>query len=166
LCSMTDAARRGCRGNLVALALSRSEGATEVGFATALLERALGKPLMDFGVHVSDGGGHESTLGLLEALKAGGLSFGGFADDESGKHPTRWKTLEYALGPLLFRWPKGGLEENVFAATPDAKLESSMADPKGERTGMRRQTLTLRLEIQANTFADVAAGRVAEVVEI
>lgn len=38
-----------------------AEGATEVGFATALLERALGKPLTHFGLHVSDGGGHETT---------------------------------------------------------------------------------------------------------
>jgi putative ATP-dependent endonuclease of OLD family len=61
---------------------------------------------------------------------------------------------------LLFRWPKGNVEENVFAATPDARLESLMVDPKSERTGMRRQTLTLRLGIEAKTFAEVvtAAG--------
>lgn len=135
-----------------------AEGATEVGFSSALLERALGNPLIHFGVHVSNGGGHEFTLELLEGLKAGGLSFGGFADDEDGKHPTRWKTLGDALGRLLFRWPKGCLEENVFAVAPDATLESLMADPNGERTGIRRQTLTLRLGIQAKTFAEVAAA--------
>jgi hypothetical protein len=135
-----------------------AEGWTEVGFVSALLERALGKPLTHFGVHVSNGGGHEPTLELLEALKAGGLSFGGFADDEGGKHPTRWNTLEAALGPLLFRWPKGCLEENILAVTPEMKLEGLMADPRGEWTGMRRQTLALRLGIEAKTFAEVAAA--------
>ena len=133
-----------------------AEGATEVGFTTALLERALGKPLTHFGVHVSNGGGHEHTLELLEALKSGGLSFGGFADNEGGKHPTRWKKLEDELGPLLFRWPKGCLEQNLFAVTPGGKLEGLMIDPMGERTGMRRQTLALRLGIEAKTFAEVA----------
>ncbi|MGH7121846.1 MAG: hypothetical protein ACREFP_23110, partial [Acetobacteraceae bacterium] len=71
-------------------------------------------------------------------------------------HPARWKALEDALGPLLFRWPKGCIEENIFAATPDAKLEGLMADPKGERTGMRRQTLTLRLGMEAETFGKAA----------
>ncbi len=135
-----------------------AEGVTEVGFASVLLERAVGKPLTHFGVHVSNGGGHEFTLELLEALKAGGLGFGGFADDEDGKHPTRWKTLEEALGPLLFRWARRCLEENVFAVTPDAKLESLMADPLGGATGMRRQTLAMRLAIEAKTFAEVAAA--------
>lgn len=135
-----------------------AEGLTEVGFAGALLRRALGAPLSQFGVHISNGGGHEYVLDLLEALRAGGLSFGGFADDENGKHPTRWKALEEALGPLLFRWPKGCLEENLFGATPDAKLEALMADPAGERTGMRRQTLALRLGIEAKTFGDLAAA--------
>ena len=65
-----------------------AEGATELGFTTAILERAFGSALEQHGVHVSDGGGHETTLGILEALAAGGLRFGGFADDE-GKHPTR-----------------------------------------------------------------------------
>src|SRR5262249_26760007 len=127
-------------------------------FASVLLQRALGAPLTQFGVHISNGGGHEFALELLEALKAGGLTFGGFADNEEGKHPTRWKTLEDVLGPLLFRWPKGCLEENVFAVTPDAKLEALAEDPQGERTGMRRQTLTLRLAIQAKAFAEVAAA--------
>ena len=41
---------------------------TECGFVSALLEKALGSSLEQHGVHVSDGGGHESTLVLLEAL--------------------------------------------------------------------------------------------------
>ena len=62
-----------------------AEGATEVGFVTAFLERALQSSLQQHGVHVTDGGGHETTLALLEALADGGLLFAGFADDE-GKH--------------------------------------------------------------------------------
>jgi putative ATP-dependent endonuclease of OLD family len=133
-----------------------AEGATEVGFVTVLLERALGNPLAHFGVHVSDGGGHEKTLELLEALKAGGLSFGGFTDNESGKHPVRWKALEEQLGRLLFRWSTGSLEENIFAAVPEEQLEALMIDPGGKWTGMRRQTLARRLKIEARTFAEVA----------
>lgn len=135
-----------------------AEGATEVGFANALLARALGKSPSECGVHVSNGGGHELTLEVLEALKSGGLSFGGFADDEDGKHPTRWNAVEVALGPLLFRWRKGCLEQNILAVTPDAKLESLMSDPVGDRTGMRRQTLAMRLGIEAKTFAEIAAS--------
>lgn len=135
-----------------------AEGLTEVGFASVLLQRALGAPPTQFGVHISNGGGHEFTLELLEALKTGGLSFGGFADEEVGKHPARWTALNDALGPLLFRWPKGCLEENVFGVTPDAQLEALMVDPLGERTGMRRQTLALRLGIEAKTFTELAAA--------
>jgi putative ATP-dependent endonuclease of the OLD family len=86
-----------------------------VGFVTALLERALGTSLGHFGVHVSNGGGHETSLELLQALKFAGLNFGGFADNEDDKHPTRWKVLADSLGRRLFRWPQGGLEENVLA---------------------------------------------------
>ena len=86
------------------------------------------------------------------------MSFGGFADDEDGKYPQRWKTLEDALGRLLFRWPKGCLEENIFAALPDEKLEDLMVDPQGERTGMRRHTLALRLGIEGKTLAEVRAA--------
>lgn len=135
-----------------------AEGLTEVGFASILLRRALGAPLSQFGVHISNGGGHEYTLELLEALNSGGLSFGGFADDENGKHPTRWKALEEVLGPLLFRWPKGCLEENLFGVTPEGKFEALMADTFGDRTGMRRQTLALRLGLEAKTFAELATA--------
>ncbi|MGH2843959.1 MAG: ATP-dependent nuclease, partial [Solirubrobacteraceae bacterium] len=48
-----------------------AEGATEVGFSSVLLERAFGRRLTHFGIHVSNGGGHEFMLELLEALKAG-----------------------------------------------------------------------------------------------
>lgn len=131
-----------------------AEGATEVGFTVALLERALGAPLEQYGVHVSDGTGHENTLALLEALAEGGLRFGGFADNE-GKHPGRWQKLSERLGGLLFRWASLCLEENVISLVPDDLLESLMIDPEGEKTGMRRHTLAVRLEIEAKTFAEV-----------
>jgi putative ATP-dependent endonuclease of OLD family len=131
-----------------------AEGATEVGFTAALLQRALGAALEQHGVHVSDGAGHENTLALLEALAEGGLLFGGFADNE-GEHPERWKRLSERLGLLLFRWPSLCLEENVVGVVPDDKLEALMIDPEGEKTGTRRHTLALRLGIEAKTFAEV-----------
>ena len=60
-----------------------AEGATEVGFVTGLLERALGAPIHTHGIYVSDGGSNETVLDLLEALIKGGLQFAGFADNEN-----------------------------------------------------------------------------------
>lgn len=128
------------------------EGATELGFSTAILERTFGSPLEQHGVHVSDGGGHEATLGILEALAAGGLRFGGFADDE-GKHPTRWANLHTKLGALLFRWPSRCIEENIIAVVSDDKLEAFIADPAGEKTGVRLRTLADRLGTTEKDFA-------------
>ena len=121
-----------------------AEGVSELGFSTAILERALGSQLEKHGVHISDGGGHEATLGLLEALAGGGLRFGGFADDE-GKHPTRWEKAAKSLGSLLFRWASGHLEENIIGALPDDKLEALLTDSGDEKTGMRLRTLAIRL---------------------
>jgi putative ATP-dependent endonuclease of OLD family len=129
-----------------------AEGATELGFATAILERAFGSMLEPHGVHVSDGGGHEATLGILEALASGGLCFGGFADDEA-KHPTRWAKLHAKLGRLLFRWSALSIEENIIAAVPDAQLESFVADPEGVKTGTRLRTLADRLGAIDKDFA-------------
>lgn len=132
------------------------EGATEVGIATCLLERALGAALEQHGVHVTDGGGHESTLELLEALAAGGLRFGGFADDEA-KYPERWAKLITKLDKLLFRWPSLCTEDNVIAAVPDDKLESLIEDPKKEKTGMRYRTLADRLGTSDKDFGTLKA---------
>jgi putative ATP-dependent endonuclease of OLD family len=133
-----------------------AEGATELGFTTSILERAFGSPLEQHGVHVSDGGGHEATLGILEALAAGGLRFGGFADDE-GRHPTRWANLHTKLGALLFRWPSLCIEENIIAIVPDDKLEAFIADPAGEKTGVRLRTLADRLGIVEKDFPTLKA---------
>jgi putative ATP-dependent endonuclease of OLD family len=129
------------------------EGVTEVGFATTLLLGALGSPLEQAGIRIVDGCGHETTLGLLEALAEGGLSFGGFADDEKGKHPTRWKKLEESLGKLLFRWPTGCLEENIIKLVPEAELEAFIQDPTGEKTGKRLRSLQERLGAESKDFA-------------
>ncbi len=82
----------------------------------------------------------------MEALAAGGLRFGGFADDE-GKYLTRWANLNTKLGDLLFRWPSRCIEENIIAVVPDNKLEEFITYPSGEKTGGRLRILADRLEI-------------------
>jgi hypothetical protein len=133
-----------------------AEGATEVGFATTLLERAFASPLEQHGVHVSNGDGHETTLGVLEALAAGGLRFGGFADDEN-KYPERWKRLHELLGALLFRWPSLPIEPNIIGLVSDEKLEDLITDPAGVKTGMRLRTLADRLDVADKDFASLKA---------
>ena len=134
------------------------EGATEFGFVIALLEKAMGSSLEQYGIHVTDGGGHEATLGLLEALAAGRLRFGGFADDE-GQHLTRWQNVAQKLDKLLFRWQSGCIEENVINLLPDDKLEALLTDPEDNKTGMRLRTLADRLGIQGQDkdFATIRA---------
>lgn len=134
-----------------------AEGVTESGFASALLEKALGSTLQKHGVHITDGNGHEAALGLLEALSTAGLRFGGFVDDE-GKHPTRWEKLLQKQGDLLFRWKSGCLEENIIAVLPDDKLEVLLTDPKDVKTGMRLRTLQERLGTQEKDFATIKAA--------
>jgi len=131
-----------------------AEGVSEMGFATAILEKALASSLEKHGVHVSDGGGHEATLCILEALAGGGLRFGGFADDE-GMHPTRWEKLANKLGGLLFRWKSGHLEENIIGALTDDKLQALLTDPADEKTGMRLRTLAIRLGSAEKNFDTV-----------
>lgn len=97
-------------------------------------------------MYVSNGGGHEATLDLLEALAKGGLSFGGFADDE-GKYPERWKKVRDKLGELLFRWPSGCIEENIINAVINENLEKLITDSAGKKIGMRLRTLWDRLSL-------------------
>ena len=132
-----------------------TEGITEYGFVTAILEKALGSSLEQHGLHVSDGGGHENTLGLLEALAEGGLRFGGFADDEGGKHPDRWKKVAEKLDKLLFRWTSGCLEKNIINAVPDENLETLVIDLDDDKTGMRLRTLADRLGSQEKDFETI-----------
>lgn len=123
-----------------------AEGATELGFSSVLLQRAVGE-LLDYGVWISDAGGHESALELLEALADGGLCFAAMVDNE-GSWPTRWKRIEGVLGDLLVQWPDGCLEHQVLPMFERAELRSLIEDPEGTRTGLRRRSLAERLEIQ------------------
>ncbi len=133
-----------------------AEGATEFGFASALLEKAMGSSLEQHGVHVTDGGGHEATLGLLEALAAGGLRFGGFADEE-GQHPTRWQNVAQKLDKLLFRWQSGCIEENVIGILPDDKLEALLTDPEDDKAACACGRWRSGLGIQEKDFATIKA---------
>jgi putative ATP-dependent endonuclease of OLD family len=145
-----------------------AEGATEAGFTSVLLARALGAPLAQHGIHISDGGGHENTLGILEALAAGGLRFGGFADDE-GLYPERWKNLGDRLGPLLFRWPSLCIEQNIINLVSDDKLEAFIAHANSHQTGMRLRTLADRLGMEEKDYSTLktkaGAGLRAVIIE-
>lgn len=127
------------------------EGITEVGFVRALLAHALAADPLQYGIHVSSGGGNEATLGVLEALAVGGLRFGCFADEE-GTFPDRWKAVIEAQGALAFRWPSGCLETNLIVALPAEKLEDLIADPLEEKTGRRLRTLQDRLGTADKSF--------------
>lgn len=134
-----------------------AEGATEVGFAVALIERAIGTSLERHGVYVSDGVGHDATIDVLEALATSGLRFGGFADDE-GRHAERWRKLHAKLGALLFRWPSLCTEENIVALVPDDRLLDLITDPIGDRTGMRLRAMQERLGTPEKDFATLKAA--------
>lgn len=124
-----------------------AEGATETGFVTALLTRFVAS-WEDEGVHVTDAGGNESVLKLLEAMASGGLCFAGFADCEpANPSPGRWGKIKEGLGDLLFRWEEGCLEENILPLFEHEHLLRLIADPKDEKTGVRLRTLADRLDM-------------------
>lgn len=133
-----------------------AEGATEVGFISALLERTLKLPLADCGIHVTDAGSNEGALDLLEALEKAGLQFGGMADNE-GNNPARWARLKATLGNALCRWDRGCIEEEIFALVPDDRVEDFIQDPNGECTGLRLRTIAERLNIAEKDFPSVKA---------
>jgi putative ATP-dependent endonuclease of OLD family len=133
-----------------------AEGATEVGFVSALLERTLKLPLADYGINVTDAGSNEGALDLLEALGKAGLRFGGMADNEDN-NPGRWAKLKATLGDALCRWDKGCLEEEIFALVPDDRIEEFIKDADGENTGVRLRTIADRLDIAEKDFASVKA---------
>jgi putative ATP-dependent endonuclease of OLD family len=134
-----------------------AEGKTEVGFVTALLERTIGGDLLRLGIWVTDGGGHDRSLELLEDLSASRLMVGGFVDDE-GRSPARWQAVAAVLGPLLFRWQTGCLEQNVLSHIPEARLEELVNDPAGKETGERLRTLAERLGSTAKDFVTLSAA--------
>lgn len=133
-----------------------AEGVTEVGLVTALLQRAIGDDLQRRGVWISDAGGNDAALDLLDGLSKSGLKFAGFADDE-GTHPGRWNTLKQTMQERLFRWKSGCLEENIIRMLDDSHLEELIEDPTGEETGTRLRTLAFRLGIEDKTFSSIAA---------
>ena len=130
-----------------------AEGPTEVGFVDYLLARGLGGELEMFGIHVTDGGGQEKSLGLLEALAKGGVRFGGFVDNEQDKYPTRWQALRDGIGEAIFRWKRGCVEENVIPSVPHDKLEQLIASPENKKTGVRFRNIADRLGLTEKDFA-------------
>ena len=133
-----------------------AEGATEVGFVTALLEKAVGADLLAHGIWVTDGCGNDSTLELLEGLANSGLKFGGFADDE-GRSPDRWAAVKKKLNDLLFRWASGCIEKNIIELIQPASLEAFIRDCEDEQTGERLRTLADRLGLQDKDISSIIA---------
>ena len=131
-----------------------AEGITEAGFATVLLEKSLGGSLQHFGIHVTDGHGHDSALGLLEALCKAGMQFGAFIDNE-GRSPTRRARLTDSFGGLLFRWQNGCTEENVLRCIPNNRIQELLDEV--EKTGERLRALADRLKIPDKSFSALAA---------
>jgi len=124
-----------------------AEGPTEVGFASALLERALNKPMDYFGIHVANGGGNDRAIGALQAIQSAGFRFGAFIDNE-GRHDGRWSRIEQNIGALGFRWAAGSTEANVIKAVPDDKLQNFVEDPLNDLTEFRLGSLRQRLGLE------------------
>jgi len=145
------------------------EGVTELGFVGALLTRALGGDVRPFGIEIAKGNGHERTRQLLDDLRKVGLTFGGFADEEK-LYPEVWARIKKALGPLLFRWKAGCIEQNIIGAIPEAQLLALITDADGEKTGERLQSIAKRLGCEKKDFptlqaeATAASQRVGDII--
>lgn len=135
------------------------EGITEFGFVKCLLEKAIEQPLEDHGIWISDGGGHDKVVKLLEALTEGHLSFAAMVDNER-RWSGSWEKIKTILGDLLFQWQEGCLEENIIPLFDSEKILSVIEDPEEVKTGMRLRSLADRLEIQDTTYETIrtAAG--------
>ena len=132
-----------------------AEGPTEIGFVASLLKRAIGDDLTQRGIWITDGGGNDTTLQLLEALVDSGVVFAGFADNE-GTAQGKWARVETRLKELLFRWSEGCLEENVIKLVPKDRLEEFIRDQNG-RPGDRLRTLAVRLDIVDKDYSTINA---------
>lgn len=130
-----------------------AEGKTEVGFARALIDRALGEDMRRHGIRVSDGNSNSEALTVLQSLTASGLKVGGFVDREETDN-VAWEAVKAKLGDLLMRWQSGCLEANLIRYVPDDRLEDFIRDPAGE-DGERRRTLADRLGIEDKSFAAI-----------
>ncbi len=136
-----------------------AEGITEVGFLSHILALWISHDWADIGIVVTDAGGNESVLILLEALLSGGVIFGGFADREPDcSHPGRWRQLQEKLGALLLRWDRGCLEENLIPLFELDNLYDLICDPDDEKTGYRLRTLADRLKIQVCDFDSILSA--------
>ncbi len=127
------------------------EGATEVGFVTYLLSKAIKGVLEDHGIWTTNGDGHDSTRKLLDALVEANLTFAGIVDNE-GRGSGSWEKIKTRIGDLLLQWPNGCLEEHVISLFEPEKLQALIEDPKEELTGMRLRSLAERLEIEEKDF--------------
>jgi putative ATP-dependent endonuclease of the OLD family len=97
------------------------EGATEVGFATRLLEHRFGTGFSCRGLYCLDAGGHFKALPICEALLAAGFPLAALVDDE-GKKGGGWSKI--GASAALLRWDGGAcLESAVLSATPDLYLQ-------------------------------------------
>lgn len=140
-----------------------AEGATEVGFVTYFLEKALAGSPEDHGIYIADGNGNEAVLELLKAMDKAGLAFGGFADDE-GKSAPSWQELKTKIGSALFQWPTGCIEQHVFAAVPAAKLTDLFKDSDGA-TGLRLRTMQERLNTDDKLLATIVSAAGANLLD-
>lgn len=136
-----------------------AEGATEVGFLREQLDHAL-PGWRDLGVHVTDGGGNDDALALLEALSLGGVKFGGFVDNEN-RHAGRWRAVKERVRQLVFQWGEGNMEQNIIPMFPAGQIRALIEDPAEEKTGLRMRTLADRLETAETTF-DALTARARE----
>jgi putative ATP-dependent endonuclease of OLD family len=130
------------------------EGATEVGFVSVLLSKAINGSLEDHGICITDGGGHDSTRKLLEALAEANLTFAGIVDNE-GRGSGGWEKIKVRLGDLLLQWPDGCLEEHVIPLFEPEKLRYFFEDPEGDLTGMRLRSLVERIGINEKDFEKI-----------
>ena len=97
------------------------EGASEVGFATRMLEHRFGEGFACRGIYCLDAGGHFKALPICKALLAAGFPLAAVVDDE-GKKGGSWATVSQAAN--LLRWDNGAcLEAAVLSAMPDAHLQ-------------------------------------------
>jgi putative ATP-dependent endonuclease of OLD family len=133
-----------------------AEGATEVGFVTDLINRSLKEDMRRYGVWVSDGNSNTEALAILKAMSEGGMTVGGFVDNE-GTDNGNWQEVKKKLGDLLMRWPNGGLEENLIRHLSDENLHGFIRDPDGD-DGDRLRTMADRLGLQDKSFAAVTAA--------
>lgn len=97
------------------------EGASEVGFATRVLEQRFGEGFSCRGIYCLDAGGHFKALPICKALLAAGFPLAAVVDDE-GKKSGSWAKISDTAN--LLRWDNGAcLETAVLSAIPDAQLQ-------------------------------------------